>query len=105
MHCSIAGLCAAMLDSPDGVAGGKLQHWPASGYDECAGGKGTPFRRDGLNYVGYGSYECRAPVLKYLPANLPPISLVGGYATTKPLLISNYYGDSSWGGAIAASPG
>lgn len=68
-----------------------------------AGVNGSAFRQNGTNYLGYGSYACRAPTLKYLPSALPQISLVSGQAVTKPLLISNGFGDSSWGGNASAS--
>ena len=71
-----------------------------------AGGYGGPFRSGGYSYVGYGSYECQAPSLRYLPLVLPPISLIGGQVTVKPLLISNDFGDASWGGYVATpTPG
>ena len=82
--------------------GRKASHDPQS---FLAAGNGAAFRRNGSNYRGYSTYECSAPTLKYLPAVLPQISLVGGQTATKPLLISNGFGDSSWGGVLAPAPG
>ena len=38
---------------------------------------GTPFRRDGLNYISYGSYECQAPSIRCLHSRILDLGTLG----------------------------
>ena len=43
--------------------------------------------------------RCPAPTLRYLPTELPAVSLFGGNSSaSQRILVANGYGDASWGG-------
>lgn len=49
--------------------------------------------------------EAELGTCRYLPAELPEVTLIAGQVTRKPLIIANAYGDAAWGGSFTPAPG